>query len=266
MSDILKKIVADAQIRISHYKRETDEATLQSAAEAMPAPANFLQAIENNDGVALIAEIKRASPSKGMIRENFDPVSIARDYQNGGATCLSVLTEEKHFLGHLDYLTAVKSSVEIPLLRKDFIIDPYQVFQAKVCGASAVLLIAECLNDATLNQLHDLIVQIGLTPLVEFHDEKNLQRSVDCGAQLIGINNRDLRTFETDLTHCIGLSQKIPKDRTIVAESGIYTYQEVRKLEEAGINAMLVGESLMRESNLVSAVHQLLGKEDSATE
>lgn len=209
--------------------------------------------------VKLIAEIKKASPSKGVIRADFNPVAIARVYSEHGASCLSVLTDEQFFQCRLEYLTQVREAVALPVLRKDFIIDRYQVLEARAAGADAVLLIAECLDDCRLRALHDEIVALGMSPLVEFYEPDNLQRVFDAGATLIGINNRDLRTFQTDLEHTLRLRQRVPGECVLVAESGIRTRADVMRLEQAGVDAMLVGETLMSSPDIAAAVDALLG-------
>jgi indole-3-glycerol phosphate synthase len=214
----------------------------------------------------LIAEVKKASPSRGVIRSDFDPVEIARTYQRHGATCMSVLTEETYFQGSLDYLPRIRTAVEVPLLRKDFILDAYQLFEARLAGADAVLLIAECLEDAALRDLHDVAIQLGMVPLVEFYRPENLARVLAAGATLIGVNNRDLRTFTTDLEHTIRMRQQIPPDRVLVGESGIHSRGDVERLEAAGVQAVLVGESLMASPDIGAAVDRLLGRDIASRE
>jgi indole-3-glycerol phosphate synthase len=210
--------------------------------------------------IKLIAEVKKASPSQGVIRADFDPVAIARVYEENGASCLSVLTDEKYFQGRLEFLTQIRAAVSLPLLRKDFILDTYQLLEARVAGADAVLLIAECLDDCNLRKLHNEAMELGLTPLVELYEPANLPRVLAAGAALIGVNNRDLKTFHVDLGHCIALRDQVPLDAVFVAESGIHSRADVLRLEEAGVDAMLVGESLMREADIGAAVRRLLGK------
>lgn len=262
MPTILDEIVENKKLEVSAAKSRLSPDDLIQQIQTEVIPVSFLDSIKSAAGVALIAEVKKASPSKGLIREDFNPVEIANTYANSGASCISVLTDEKYFQGHLDYLAQIAKSFltkGVPLLRKDFVIDPYQVYEARLAGASAVLLIAECLEPNELKDLHDLIIEQKMTPLVEFHDSENLEMCLKCGAQLIGVNNRDLRTFETDLNHVIRLRKEIPTDRIVVAESGIYTANDVAKLADENIQAMLVGESLMRQENIESAVKQLLG-------
>lgn len=258
MANILDEIVENKKLEIESAKSRCSIDELLKQIQTDVIPASFLDSIKSSPGVALIAEVKKASPSKGLIRADFDPIEIAKAYSSAGASCISVLTDQKYFQGHLNFLTEIAKSVSTPLLRKDFVIDPYQIYEARVAGASAVLLIAECLDPNQLKDLHDLIVEQKMTPLVEFHDEENLGMCIDCNARLIGVNNRDLRTFDTDLNHVIRLRKEIPSDRCVVAESGIYTSNDVAKLASENIQAMLVGESLMRQEDIDLAVRQLL--------
>ena len=230
-----------------------------------PEVLDFKQAIvdqTNQTGQpGLIAEVKKASPSAGVIRADFDPVQIAKTYALHGAACISVLTDEAFFQGSLDYLRQIRAAVEIPLLRKDFIIDSYQLVEARAAGADAVLLIAECLDDCNLRKLHSEAIQLGLTPLVELYDPKNLSRVLEAGATLIGVNNRNLHTFEVDLEHTLQLKKEIPDNCVLVSESGIKTREDVDRLEAEGVDAILVGESLMREADIGAAVETLIKKE-----
>jgi indole-3-glycerol phosphate synthase len=204
--------------------------------------------------------VKKASPSAGVIREDFDPVAIARAYEAHAASAVSVLTEGPHFQGSLDDLSRVRQSISLPVLRKDFVIESYQVHQARARGADAVLLIAECLDDCHLRKLVRDVMEHGMTPLVEFYEPQNLPRVLESGATVIGINNRDLRTFQVDLGHTLRLRPEIPDDRIVVAESGIRSRDDVRRLEETGVHAILVGEHFMRRSDIGSAVDELLGR------
>ena len=260
MPTILDKIVATKRDEIARAKAVVPEEALRAALATAPAPRDFLGALQKAPPIRLIAEVKKASPSKGLIRADFDPVAIAQTYERHGASCLSVLTDEQYFQGHLDYLRRVRAAVGLPVLRKDFIIDPYHVVEARAAGADAVLLIAECLDDALLKGLHDQIVALGMTPLVELYEPANLPRVLAIGARLIGVNNRDLRSFEVDLEHTLRLRREIPADRVVVGESGIATRADAQRLEQAGVQAMLVGESLMRQPDLGAAVDALLGK------
>jgi len=212
--------------------------------------------------IRLIAEVKKASPSKGVIRDDFDPVSIAKIYEQNGASCISVLTDVQYFQGDLSYLTAIREQTTIPLLRKDFILDSYQLVEARVAGADAVLLIAECLDDCNLRKLHNEAIELGLTPLVEFYDPNNLPRVLEAGATLIGVNNRDLTTFETDLDHTVRMRALVPEHCLLVGESGIRGRNDVEYLERAGVDAILVGEHLMRQPDIGAAVREFLARQD----
>jgi len=260
MLTILDKIVATKREEVSRAKETVPADELRKRSADAPDVRDFLAALAGPSEISLIAEVKKASPSKGVIREDFDPVAIAEIYGRHGAACISVLTDESYFQGSLDYLRKIRASVDLPVLRKDFIIDPYQVVEARAAGADAVLLIAECLDDLMLKELHDAIVDLGMTPLVELYEPDNLERVLNAGARLVGINNRDLRTFEVDLQHTLRLRKQIPEDRVVVGESGIRTRADVEMLQSAGVGAMLVGETLMANLNIGSAVDGLLGR------
>ena len=260
MPTILDKIVATKLREIERAKALVPPAELEQRLAAAPAVRDFFAALADGPPCRLIAEVKKASPSKGVIREDFDPVQIARTYEQHGARCISVLTDVEYFQGSLDYLRQVRAAVDLPVLRKDFVLDTYQVLEARAAGADAVLLIAECLDDESLSALYSSIIEQGMTPLVELFEPANLDRVVALGAKLIGINNRDLRTFATDLEHTIRLRGRIPSDRVVVGESGIRTHADVERLEAAGVGAMLVGESLLRQPDVGAAVDVLLGK------
>jgi indole-3-glycerol phosphate synthase len=260
MSTILDQIVATKREEIAQAKAETPEAALRQQLAAAPPPRDFLAALSAGPPIRLIAEVKKASPSKGVIREDFDPVAIARIYGQHGAACISVLTDRPYFQGSLEYLRQVRAAVDLPVLRKDFIIDPYQVIEARAAGADAVLLIAECLDDDLLEGLYDAILDLDMTPLVELYEPANLARVLRVGARLVGINNRDLRTFETDLGHTLRLRRQIPPDRIVVGESGIRNRRDAERLEAAGVQAMLVGETLMASTDIGAAVDELLGR------
>lgn len=260
MSTILDKIVADKRREIAVAKAALAERELLPRVADAPPPRDFFAALAAPGPIKLIAEIKKASPSKGVIREDFDPVAIAQVYEAHGATCLSVLTDEPHFQGKLEYLTAVRAAVELPVLRKDFILDRYQLLEARAAGADAVLLIAECLDDCSLRSLHNAALELGLTPLVELYEPTNLERVLTAGAVLVGINNRNLHTFEVDLDHTLRMRAQIPADHVVVGESGIATREDALHLERGGVQAMLVGESLMRAADIGAAVDALLGR------
>ena len=260
MDNVLDKIVATKRTEIAAAKQQRPEALVRNQAAEAPAVRDFFAALAANGPIRLIAEVKRASPSAGVIRKNVDPAEIALAYQHHGASCVSVLTDEPYFHGSLDDLREVRAAVDLPVLRKDFILDVYQLYEARAAGADAVLLIAECLDDCNLRKLHNDAVTLGMSPLVELYEPENLQRVMDAGATLIGINNRNLRTFETDLDHTLRLRQRIPDECLLVSESGIRTRADVERLSAAGVDAMLVGETLMAGEDVGAAVDALLGR------
>jgi indole-3-glycerol phosphate synthase len=260
MPTILDKIVATKRQEIAAAKATMPESALRELVAAASPPRDFFSPLATGGAIKLIAEVKKASPSKGIIRADFQPVAIAQTYEAHGATCLSVLTDEVYFQGSLNYLREVRAAVGIPVLRKDFILDTYQLYQARAAGADAVLLIAECLDDCDLRKLHNEAVALGMAPLVELYDAENLQRVFDAGATLIGVNNRNLHTFEVDLEHTLRIRDRVPDQCVLVAESGIRTYEDVKRMQEAGVDAMLVGESLMAQPDIGAAVDALLGK------
>jgi len=259
MPNILDKIVATKREEISRAKSRISEAGLRECVARASPPRDFFAALADGPPIRLIAEVKKASPSKGVIRVDFHPVTIARIYQEHGARCISVLTDEPYFQGSLQYLRDVRAAVELPVLRKDFVVDPYQVIEARAAGADAVLLIAECLDGGRLPELYAAVLEQGMTPLVELFESGNLARVLDTGAKLIGVNNRDLRSFVTDLNHTLELRRQIPGDRIVVAESGIHARRDVERLEAAGVGAMLVGEAFMASEDIGAAVDALLG-------
>ncbi len=260
MSTVLDKIVAVKREEVAAAKRARPEALLREQAAAAPPVRNFFTPLAAGGPIRLIAEVKKASPSRGVIREDFEPVQIGKIYEAHGASCLSVLTDEQFFQGSLDYLRDARSAVNLPVLRKDFILDSYQLYEARAAGADAVLLIAECLDDCNLRKLHDEAVALGMSPLVELYEPENLQRVFDAGATLIGINNRDLRTFQTDLEHTLRMRDRIPDQCVLVSESGIRTRADVERLQAAGVDAILVGETLMASPDIGAAVDELLGR------
>ncbi len=262
MSSILDKIVHHKLGEIEAAKRRQSIEKLRSQIHDVPPPLDFLAALTMGDQaskVSLIAEVKKASPSKGVIRQDFDPVEISIAYAESGASCISVLTDEHFFQGSLDYLRRVRAAVAVPLLRKDFILDEYQVFEARAAGADAVLLIAECLLPDRIKLLHELIDGLGMTALVELYDSKNIPAVLACNPKLIGVNNRNLNTFEIDLMHSIRVKQSLPDNIALVSESGIFTSADVKLMHDNEVDAILVGESLMRSDDIRSAVHELCG-------
>ncbi len=260
MTSVLDQIVAAKREEIAARRQARPESQLRQDAAAAPGARNFFEPLAAGGPIRLIAEVKKASPSAGVIRADFQPVEVALAYERHGATCLSVLTDGPHFQGSLDDLRQVRGAVGLPVLRKDFILDSYQLYEARAAGADAVLLIAECLDDCNLRKLHNEIVALGMTPLVELYEPENLQRALDAGATLIGVNNRDLRTFETDLEHTLRLRERIPEECVLVSESGIRTHADVERLAAAGVDAILVGESLMASRDIGAAVDALLGR------
>lgn len=263
MSTILDRIVATKLREVEAARASTPIADLERAAAGMPPARDFSGALDQPGSVAVIAEVKKASPSAGIIRPDFDPVAIAQVYARHGAAAISVLTDAENFQGNLTYLTAVRSAVPCPVLRKDFIIDRYQLFEARAAGADAVLLIAECLPENSLSQLYGEAIACGLHVLMELHDADQLPRVLRTGCRVIGINNRNLRTFSTRLGHTLDILPHIPSDRIVVSESGIGSHGDVARLGEAGVKAVLVGESLMRSPDIGKALDKLLGKGDS---
>lgn len=261
MSNVLDKIVRQTRADLERRKVAIPLRDVQRGADRATPPRNFLDAIASDPHVSLIAEVKKASPSKGVIRQDFHPTEIAQQYAANGATCISVLTDEPFFQGSLEYLKRIRREVDLPLLRKDFVLDAYQVWEARAAGADAVLLIAECLDDCMLRSLHNQIVELGMTPLVEFYEPSNCARVLDAGAQLIGVNNRDLKTFTTDLQHTVEMRSRIPDDHLLVGESGIRTHQDVQLLGSHGVDAILVGESLIAQDDIGLAVRKLLGRD-----
>jgi indole-3-glycerol phosphate synthase len=257
---ILDKILVQTRQTIDRDRAAVSQVDLERAIKDLPPCRDFHAALAAGRSVQLIAEVKRASPSAGMIRADFDPVDIARKYQEAGAACISVLTDEPYFQGSLDYLRRVRRAVDVPLLRKDFIIDHYQLLQARAVGADCVLLIAECLAPAELRRLTEQAWELGLQVLIELFEPSNLEAVLATGTDLVGINNRDLRTFETSLEHTLRLRPQIPDDRLVVGESGIRTHEDVVRLGQGGVKAVLVGESLMRQTDIVAATRTLMGR------
>lgn len=258
MSTILDRIIAAKRLEIAAREQTRDLATVIAAAATAPPPRDFLGAVLAAHPIALIAEIKRASPSQGIIRADFDPGAAAQAYAVGGATCLSVLTDTEFFGGSLDDLIRVRSVSELPILRKDFVLAPYQIYEARAAGADAILLIAECLDDPALAELHELTLELGMTPLVELYDETNLERVLRIQPRLVGVNNRDLRTFQVDLDHTLRVRHLIPWTIPLVSESGIAHRTDVARLIAHGVQAMLVGQSLMTSADIATATRNLL--------
>ena len=261
MTEILEQIVQFKKKEVEETIRERPLRDLMKQADEAPPARDFVEALKAGDGIQLIAEVKKASPSKGVIRDDFDPVDIAKKYATAGASCISVLTDSEYFQGSLDYLTAIRDEVQVPLLRKDFIIHPYQVYESRVAGADAILLIAECLSRQELRGLTQLTNDLGMQTLIELYDRRNLENVLNTGTEMVGVNNRDLKSFEVDLEHTVRLSKDIPPGKIVIGESGIFTRGDALMLQENGIHAMLVGESLMLQQDVSTAVKTLLGTE-----
>lgn len=259
MPSILDQIVTTKLREIMAARLAVPDRELERRCAALPPARDFTAAVGAPGAVRVIAEVKKASPSAGVIRADFDPVRIATTYASHGAAAISVLTDVEYFQGSLAYLTAVSQAVAVPVLRKDFILDRYQLLEARAAGADAALLIAECLPGHRLADLQREAAALGLHTLVELHDAAELPRVLDCGAPVIGINNRDLRTFVTRLEHTLGLLARIPVGRTVVSESGIKSHADLVRLGAAGVRAVLVGESLMRSPDIGAALDVLRG-------
>jgi indole-3-glycerol phosphate synthase len=255
---ILDRIIKNKKIEVERAKRAYSLEFIHSQIEKVKPPRDFLKAIEPDGRVKIIAEIKHASPSKGVFREDFNPTQIARSYSEGGASAISVLTDMEFFKGDLTHLRDVRNTVEIPLLRKDFIIDPYQVYEARLYGADAVLLIASALGTEIITQLLKLTHSLGMNAIVEVHDEEELEKALLAGSRIIGINNRDLKTFSVSLDTSIRLSKLIPKEKIVIAESGISSSEDIKRLGGEGIEVFLIGETLMKASNPGEELRKLL--------
>jgi indole-3-glycerol phosphate synthase len=260
MSDVLARICADKRRHVAGAKRTEPLAALERRAKDAEAPRGFVAALERaaKNGYGLIAEIKKASPSRGLIRADFDPVALARAYEAGGATCLSVLTDEPYFQGRNEYLVNARAAVRVPVLRKDFILDPWQVAEARAIGADCVLLIMAALEDGEARDLTAEARRWGMDVLVEVHDAAELDRALRLDARLIGINNRNLKTLAIDLATTEALTAAVPKDRLLVSESGLYSPEDLDRMARAGARCFLVGESLMKQEDVTAATRALL--------
>ncbi|MBS0213568.1 MAG: indole-3-glycerol phosphate synthase TrpC [Proteobacteria bacterium] len=259
-ADILRRILARKAGEVVERSARVPMAELVARSKDLPPPRGFADAIEArvaNGRAAVIAEVKKASPSKGVIRAEFDPAAIARSYESGGAACLSVLTDVDFFQGCDDYLRQAREACALPVLRKDFVIDPYQVYEARALGADCILLIVAALDDAALLELSLLAAELDLDVLVETHDAEEMERALDAPARLIGVNNRDLRTFDVSLDTTLALRERVPPDRILVTESGIANRADVARLRAAGVHAFLVGETFMRADDPGAALRGL---------
>jgi len=262
MSDILARIAVYKREEVAERKTRASQAEIESEAKSASTPRGFARALEAAHApgrLALIAEIKKASPSRGLIREDFDPPALARAYETGGAACLSVLTDAPSFQGSEAYLRAARAATALPCIRKDFMVDPWQIAESRALGADCILVILAMVDDALAGELMAEAGRWGMDALVEVHDEAEMARAGGLGARLVGVNNRDLHTFEVDLHNTERLAALAPDGALLVTESGIFTPADVRRLEASGAKAMLVGESLMRQADVAAATRALLG-------
>ena len=261
MSDVLKRICADKRAELAERRQARPESALQSLAQSAEPSRGFHRALAEGAASgcpALICEIKKASPSKGLIRNDFDASSLARAYEAGGASCLSVLTDERYFQGRDKDLSEARAAVDLPVLRKDFMLDPYQILESRVLGADCILLILAALSDSQAAELEDAARALDMDVLIEVHDAAELDRALGLKSPLVGINNRNLKTLEVDLATCEALAPRVPAERLVVAESGLTTADDLARMQKAGAKAFLIGESLMRQADVTAATSALL--------
>lgn len=257
---ILDKIIENKRSEVERTKKSTPLDSLKIELKNLGNTKGFYKSISPDGSTKVIAEIKRASPSKGVLRSDFNPVEIAKSYASGGASAISVLTDSRFFKGSLNHLRDIRSSVETPLLRKDFIIDPYQVYESRFYGADAILLIVAALDSAILRELLELAHSLELDALVEIHDERELDKAIEAGSKIIGINNRDLKTFDVSLETSLRLCRLIPREKIIISESGIGSREDVKRLKSAGISVLLIGETFMRAPEPGEELRRLLSE------
>jgi indole-3-glycerol phosphate synthase len=264
VSDVLARICADKRAHISRRKAERTIGRLVAELSEAPRPRRFTGALDRAvaaGGIGLIAEIKKASPSRGVIRGDFDPGALARAYAEGGATCLSVLTDAPYFKGDDAYLAEARQAVELPVLRKDFMLDPYQVVESRVLGADCILVIMAAVSDAQAAELDEAARELGMSTLVEVHDEAELERALALGSRLLGINNRNLKTLEVDIATTERMAPLVPADSSVVCESGIAAAGDIARMRDAGVHRFLIGESLLRRPDVAAATRALVAPE-----
>ncbi len=261
MSSVLQEICARKAEHVAVQKAKISLGELEQRAKAQEAPRGFINALKMAEFPAIIAEVKKASPSKGLIRADFDPATIAQTYEDNGAACISVLTDEPYFQGHDDYFTAVKAAVKLPMLRKDFMIDPYQITESRALGADCILIIMAALSDNQAAELFATATELGMDSLIEVHDKEELERAANLNPAMIGVNNRNLKTLEVSVQTSIDLAQYFPADTLAVAESGLGDFATLETLKTHSYSTFLVGESLMRQADIGAALRSLRGQQ-----